>query len=211
LELSKEFALSKSDDAGVQTAKAAIAGVNTFVEVMVICVVAVFSIFLAYAMVGRNEKVRHLVSVLARCCSSPGSTTEEAGTLGHEDEIEGKKRRCNCRRRRKRNRRLNRGGDDGGRVSGDGGGEGKDNSDVGTEAAASSVELIAVGGASTADVEDTEPAVGDSDEVSVSSVAFSHDYGENDSASSESSVPSTHSSVATMVGTANHEKLENLV
>ena len=96
LELSKEFALSKSDDAGVQTAKAAIAGVNTFVEVMVICVVAVFSIFLAYAMVGRNEKVRHLVSVLARCCSSPGSTTEEAGTLGHEDEIEGKKRRCNC-------------------------------------------------------------------------------------------------------------------
>ena len=201
----------KSDDVGVQTVKAAIAGVNMFVEVMVICVVVVFSIFLAYAMVGRNEKVRHVVSVLVRCCSSSGSTTEEAGTSGHEDENVGKKRRCNYVRRCKRNRRLNRGGDDGGRGSGDGGGEGKDNSDGGAEAAASSVELVTVGGASAADVEDTEPAVGDSEEVSVSSVAFSHDYGENDSVSSESSVPSTHSSVATMVGTANHEKLENLV
>ena len=158
LELSKEFAFSKGDDVGVQTAKAAIAGVNTFVEVMVICVIAVFSIFLAYAMVGRNEKVRHFVSVLARFCSSPGSTAGEAGTLGHEDENEGKKRRCNCRRRRKRNRRLNRGVDGGGWESGDGGGEEKGDSDVGTEAAVSSVELITVGGASAADVEDTETA-----------------------------------------------------
>ena len=155
--MSKEFAFSKGDDVGVQTAKAAIAGVNTFVEVMVICVIAVFSIFLAYAMVGRNEKVRHFVSVLARFCSSPGSTAGEAGTLGHEDENEGKKRRCNCRRRRKRNRRLNR-GDGGGWESGDGGGEEKGDSDVGTEAAVSSVELITVGGASAADVEDTETA-----------------------------------------------------
>ena len=154
MELSKEFAFSKGDDVGVQTAKAAIAGVNTFVEVMVICVIAVFSIFLAYAMVGRNEKVRHFVSVLARFCSSPGSTAGEAGTLGHEDENEGKKRRCNCRRRRKRNR----GGDGGGWESGDAGGEEKGDSDVGTEAAVSSVELITVGGASAADVEDTETA-----------------------------------------------------
>jgi hypothetical protein len=157
LELSKEFALSKSDDVGVQTAKAAIAGVNTFVEVMVICVIAVFSIFLAYTMVGRNEKVRNLARVLARCCSSPGSTVEEVGTLGREDENEGKKRRCNCRQRckRKHTRRLNR---DGGRGSGDGGGEGKDDSDLGTEAAVSSVELITVRGAFAANVEDTEPA-----------------------------------------------------
>jgi hypothetical protein len=51
----------------------------------------------------------------------------------------------------------------------------------------------------------------DSEEVSVSSVAFSHDYGENDGDSSESSTPSTHSSVATVVGTANHVDLEVVV
>ena len=46
-----QFSFSKSDEFGVQTAKVAIAGVNMFLEGIVYFVIAVFSMFLAYAMV----------------------------------------------------------------------------------------------------------------------------------------------------------------
>jgi hypothetical protein len=102
LDTEKEFSFSKSDDVGVETAKVAIAGVNMFLEVIVYVVVAVFSMFLAYAMVGRNAKVQHVISILTRLCISPDATAAEAvEVIGRQDENRGTTR----------NRRLDRGGD----------------------------------------------------------------------------------------------------
>ena len=84
-----------------------------FLEGIVYFVIVVFSMFLAYAMVGQNAKVQQVMSFLTRLFISPDSTAAEAaGVLGQQDAHWGTKRRCNCfRRRPKRNRRLNRGGD----------------------------------------------------------------------------------------------------
>ena len=86
---------------------------NMFLEAIVYFVVAVFSMFLTYAMVGRNAKVHHVMRILTRLCISPDTTAAEAaGVLGQQDENGGTKRRCTCLRRRPtRNRRLNHGGD----------------------------------------------------------------------------------------------------
>ena len=84
-----------------------------FLEGIVYFVIAVFSMFLAYAMVGRNAKVQHVMSILIRLFISPDArAAEAAGVLGQQNENGGTKRWCKCLRRRpKRNRRLNRGGD----------------------------------------------------------------------------------------------------
>ena len=86
---------------------------NIFLEGIVYFVIAVFSMFFAYAMVGRKANVQHVISILTRLCISPDATAAEAaGVLGQQDENGGTKRRCTCLRRRPtRNRRLNRGGD----------------------------------------------------------------------------------------------------
>ena len=129
--LAKEYAYSKSDDAGVEAAIAAIAGVNAFLDGMVYFVVAVFVMFLAYATVGRNETVRRKTElvrrVLARLCSSSKDKTGKHLVAGNAHMFCFTTRRrqcCSCLRRRKRKCKHNT-GDDIGWYGRGGGGEGK--------------------------------------------------------------------------------------